>query len=318
MKKIGVLFGAENTFPSAVVNAIQQMELEDVTAEFVQVGGVSMVDPARYSVVLDRVSHDVPFYRAWLKSAALQGTYVASNPFWWSADDKFFNYALANRLGVAVPPTVLLPHKQLPPHVSAQSLRNLEFPLDWERIFAITGFPAYLKPHDGGGWRDVFYVRNEQEFFAAYDQTRDLCMVLQRAVEFQSYVRCFVVGRSEVRLMPYDPRQPHEHRYLPGTFHAEKRLRKRIERQAVLLCKALGYDMNTVEFAIADGVPYAIDFMNPVPDADLHSIGAEHFAWVVESVSRFLVRKARSVPLRPLARSTRPTALLRQARPPAR
>lgn len=292
MKKIGVLFGMENTFPGALVEKINSLQIEDICAEFVHVGGVQMAEPSGYSVIVDRISHDMPFYRSFLKNAVLTGTQVINNPFWWSADDKFFNYALAAKLGVAVPKTVLLPHKKFPPQINERSLRNLEFPLDWEGIFSYVGFPAFLKPHDGGGWRDVFHVHDPQEFFAAYDQTRDLCMTLQAAARFQEYFRCYVVGQSEVRIMPYDPRRPHENRYVLDPPEYEEKLLKRVEKDALTLCKALGYDLNTVEFAVEDGIPYAIDFMNPAPDADLHSVGEESFRWIVDAVARLAIKKA--------------------------
>src|SRR5256885_11807786 len=104
----------ENTFPGAFVERVNSMNLPDVKAECVQIGGVKMADPSGYAVIGDRISHDIPFYRAYLKNAALNGTVVINNPFWWSADDKFFNYALASKLGVAIPPTVILPHKEHP------------------------------------------------------------------------------------------------------------------------------------------------------------------------------------------------------------
>lgn len=295
MKKIGVLFGMENSFPGALVDKINSMGMEDVRAEFVHVGGVEMAAPSGYDVIVDRISHDLPFYRSFLKNAVLSGAQIINNPFWWSADDKFFNYALASKLGVAVPRTVLLPHKYFPPQINSQSLRNLEFPLNWERIFNYVGFPAFLKPHDGGGWRDVYHVHNVDEFFAAYEQTRDLCMTLQAAVNFNEYFRCYVVGQSEVRIMPYDPRRPHEQRYLLDPPEYDGKLLQRVEKDALTLCKALGYDLNTVEFAVEDGVPYAIDFMNPAPDADLHSVGQESFAWIVDAVARLAVKKARTV-----------------------
>src|SRR6201999_4680695 len=131
------------------------MKLPDITAESLQVGGVREAGPSGYAVIVDRISHDIPFYRSFLKNAVLTGTQVINNPFWWSADDKFFNYALASNLGVAVPKTVLLPHKKFPPQINERSLRNLQFPLDWDGIFDYVGFPAFLKPHDGGGWRAV-------------------------------------------------------------------------------------------------------------------------------------------------------------------
>lgn len=295
MKTIGVLFGMENTFPGALVEKINSLGMPDVRAEFVRVGGVEMAVPSGYDVIVDRISHDLPFYRSFLKNAALSGTQIINNPFWWSADDKFFNYALASKLGVAVPKTVLLPHKFFPPQISNQSLRNLEFPLNWERIFEYVGFPAFLKPHDGGGWRDVYHVHNAGEFFAAYEQTRDLCMTLQAAVNFKEYFRCYVVGQSEVRIMSYDPCRPHEQRYVLDPPAYDKKLIKRVEKDALTLCKALGYDLNTVEFAVEDGVPYAIDFMNPAPDADLHSVGQESFLWIVDAVARLAIKKAQAV-----------------------
>jgi len=294
VKKIGVLFGMENTFPGALVDKINAMEIDGIQAEFVHVGGVHMASPSGYAVIVDRISHDMPFYRAFLKNAVLTGTQVINNPFWWSADDKFFNYALAHKLGVAVPRTVLLPHKKFPPQITERSLRNLQFPLDWDGIFDYVGFPAFLKPHDGGGWRDVHHVHNRDEFFHAYDKTRDLCMTLQAAVNFKEYFRCYVVGQSEVRIMPYDPRRPHEHRYVLDPPEYDKKLLKRVEKDALTLCKALGYDLNTVEFACEDGIPYAIDFMNPAPDADLHSVGKESFDWIVNAIANLAVEKAQN------------------------
>lgn len=294
LKKIGVLFGMENTFPGALVDRINSMEIEDIRAEFVHVGGVQMAVPSGYAVIVDRISHEMPFYRSWLKNAVLTGTQVINNPFWWSADDKFFNYALASKLGVAVPQTILLPHKQFPPQINTRSVRNLEYPLDWDGIFEHIGFPAYLKPHDGGGGRDVFRVHNSDEFFRVYDQTRDLCMTLQTAVNYEEYFRCFVVGQSEVHIMAYDPCQPYGHCYTLDPPACSPELLRRMEQDALTLCRALGYDLNTVEFAVEDGIPYAIDFMNPVPDADLYSVGEANFRWIVDAMARLAVKKAQS------------------------
>jgi hypothetical protein len=294
VKKIGVLFGMENTFPGALVDKINSMEIGGIRAEFVQVGGVKEAEPSEYTVIVDRISHDMPFYRAYLKNAVLTGTQVINNPFWWSADDKFFNYSLASKLGVAVPKTVLLPHKCFPPEINERSVRNLEFPLKWNEIFEYIGFPAFLKPHDGGGWRDVFHVHNPDDFFHAYDQTRDLCMTLQAAVNFKEYFRCYVVGQEEVRIMPYDPRRPHAERYVLDPPEYDPALLARVEKDALTLCRALGYDLNTVEFAVEDGIPYAIDFMNPAPDADLHSVGRESFDWIVDRVAKLAVKKAQA------------------------
>lgn len=297
MKKIGVLFGVENSFPSGLVQHINARNVEGIGAEFLQTGAVTLDAAPPYAVIVDRISHDIPFYRALLKRAALGGTVVINDPFAASADDKFLNYTVAQRLGVAVPPTVLLPHKEHPNDTSGKSMRNLEYPLDWERVFAATGGHGFLKPINGGGWRDVHEVRGREEFFRAYDQSRDLCMVYQKAVEFTEYFRCYVVGQKTVRVMEYDPRKPHAERYAQvparATTFVARKLFKRMQDDAVKLCRALGYDLNSVEFAVEKGVPYAIDFLNPVPDADVHSVGEANFEWIVEHVGQLAIAKAK-------------------------
>ncbi len=296
MKKIGVLFGMENSFPGALVEHINARNIEGIQAEFVETGAVYLDRPSGYSVIVDRISHDIPFYRAFLKHAALNGTVIINNPFWWSADDKFFNYTLAAKLGVAIPPTVILPHKQHPEGTTDRSMRNLEFPLNWDGVFDYVSEHGFMKPIDGGGWRDVYHIHNREEFFAAYDQSRDLCMLYQKAVEFNEYFRCYVVGQKRVRIMPYDPRKPHAERYILNPPVYDPQLLKRVELDALKLCRALGYDLNTVEFAVENGVPYAIDFMNPAPDAGLESVGPANFEWIVKEVADLAIAKARTAP----------------------
>lgn len=294
MKKIGVLYGMENSFPGALVDRINAMKAGGVAAEHLRTGGVRMAEPSGYRVIVDRISHDVPFYRAYVKNAVLGGTIVINNPFWWGADDKFFNYSLASRIGVAVPRTVALPHKEHPPDTTERSMRNLLYPLNWEEIFSYVGFPAFLKPFSGGGWKHVYKVHNAEEFFRAYDQTGQLCMTLQQSIEFEEYYRCYVVGQEKVHVMRYDPKQAHHLRYVKDAPPPPAKLFERIVGDAQKLCRALGYDLNTVEFAVQDGIPYAIDFLNPAPDAEVTSVGQENFEWVVNAVAELAVAKALS------------------------
>jgi glutathione synthase/RimK-type ligase-like ATP-grasp enzyme len=293
MARIGVLYGMEESFPPALVDRINELRVPGITAEHLKTGAVRMAEPSGYEVIVDRISHDIPFYRSFLKNAALTGTRVINNPFWWSADDKFFNYALAAKLGVAVPPTVLLPHKRHPVGTTDRSMRNLEYPLDWDGVFQYIGFPAFLKPHDGGGWKDVYKVNSPAEFFAAYDESGWLCMTLQRGVNFEEYFRCYVINREKVHIMRYDPGQPHHLRYIAGNPPPRWELAERIQRDALTLCRALGYDLNTVEFAVENGIPYAIDFMNPAPDAGLESVGPDNFRWIVDAVAEMAIQRVR-------------------------
>ncbi|MBX7223455.1 MAG: hypothetical protein K1Y36_26310 [Blastocatellia bacterium] len=292
--KVGVLVGRENTFPPALIERINASN-SGVTAEYVKIGGIQMEGACPYRVIVDRISHEIPFYRAYLKNAALSGATIVNNPFWWSADDKFFNYSLAVRLGVAIPRTVLLPQKNYQERVSSASLRNLEFPLDWQGIIDYVGLPAILKPHDGGGWRDVYRVNSIEELIQVYDRTGQLCMTLQEFVHFDRYVRCYCIGKKDVLIMPYDPTRPYPNQYVdmaPEDYLSPK-LYDRVVADCILICEALGYDINTVEFAIRDEVPYAIDFMNPAPDADSFSVGQTNFEWMVDKVSNLLIRLAK-------------------------
>ncbi len=297
--RIGVLFGMENAFPDALVDRLNSSGVPGISAEFVRIGAVRMDAPSGYRVLIDRISHEIPFYRAFLKTAALDGTAVINNPFWWGADDRFFNGALAARLGVAIPPTVALPHKEHPPNTTAQSMRNLVYPMNWGDVFEYVGFPAVLRPSVGASARDLFVVRSPKEFFDAYDQTRDLSMILQRAVHTQAAFRCYVVGQQAVRVMPYDPLGPHQERYLRDWPAVDATLIARLERDALTLCRSLGYDVNLIEFEVEDGVPFATDFLNPVPDADLHAVGHAHFDWFVNAVADLAVRRALEPPRGP-------------------
>lgn len=293
MKRVGILVGRELTFPEALVKSINERGGGETTAEFVKIGGVCLNEPRRYDLIIDRISHEVPFYRGFLKRAALEGTIVVNNPFWWSADDKFFNYSLAAKLGVAIPRTVLLPQKAYIEGVTNESLRNLEFPLQWQAIVDYIGMPAILKPFTGGGWKNVSRVNSLEELWSVYDQTGTLCMTLQEMIQFDHFVRCYCIGQQEVLIMPYDPTKAYlsGEQYVNDPNYLSAELTERITKDILTICRALGYDINTVEFAIQDGVPYAIDFMNPAPDADLHSVGEYNHNWVTKAVTNFVFKK---------------------------
>ena len=293
MKKVGILVGREKTFPEALIRNVNERGQGAVTAEYLTLGGVRHDEPPGYDLVIDRISHEVPFYRATLKRLALEGTIVINNPFWWSADDKFFNYSLARKLGVAVPKTVLLPQKDYIPGIVSESLRNLEFPLDWQAIVDYVGFPAFMKPFDGGGWKNVSKINSLEELIHEYDQTGTLCMTLQEGIEFDQFVRCYCIGQEDVMIMPYDPRKPYlsGEQYIYDPNYLAPELFARVVSDVRTLCTALGYDINTVEFAIKDGIPYAIDFMNPAPDAELQSVGEFYHNWVTEAVTKLVFRR---------------------------
>jgi len=293
-KVIGLLIGRENTFPGPFLDVVNEKGGPDgISAELAVLGGTSEVAEPYHAVLIDRISHEVPYYRAHLKSAVLMGAVVINDPFWWEADEKFFECTLARKLGVAVPKTVVLPNKQYIPDIDQQrSLRNLQFPLDWEAIVAYTGLPAVLKPNTGGGWKDVFIVHSIEELITAYDQTGLKTMILQEFIDWDDYVRCICIGRQHIMPIPYNPRAPFEERYQIAN-PPQGRLRDQAIADARTLCEALGYDMNTVEFAVKGDVLYAIDFLNPAPDFDNFSIKDDNFHWVLDNMSDLAIAYAK-------------------------
>ncbi len=293
-KIIGVLHGKERSFPEALVKKINEKNIKDISAASVKIDKVIQGDPSGYAVIIDRISQDVPFYRAFLKNAAISGTAVINNPFWWSADEKFFNNALATKIGVPVPKTVILPSRELPDDTSAESFSNLAYPLDWKGIFDYVGFPAYMKPFAGGGWKNVYRLNDINEFFERHAETGQLVMLLQEEIVFEEYYRCYCIGRKHVRIMPYEPRNPHHLRYV-ANFKPSAKMLKTMEEIVLNINNHLGYDFNTVELAIRDGIPYAIDFCNPAPDADLKSVGQENFDWVVETSANYAIEVAENL-----------------------
>jgi glutathione synthase/RimK-type ligase-like ATP-grasp enzyme len=293
MKKIGILFGQERTFPMALIERVNSKNVEGITAEPVRIDKVIQGVCDEYAVIIDRISHDVPFYRAYLKNAAICGTAVMNNPFWWSADEKFFNNCLAVKIGIPVPKTVILPSFEIPPDTSHQSFSNLAYPLDWEGIFEYVGFPAYMKPFAGGGWKNVYRITDSDDFFMKHAETGQLVMLLQEEIKFEEYYRCYCIGGTHVLIMSYEPRHPFHLRYQADFSPSGARL-KQIEEIVVKLNQYLGYDFNSVELAVRDGVPYAIDFCNPVPDAEKLHIGDDNFEWVVETTAAYAVERALS------------------------
>jgi hypothetical protein len=294
MKRVGILCGRERSFPEGLVAELDR-RAEGVSAELARIDLTEVSEPPPYDVLVDRISHDVPCYQPVLKLAALHGARVVNNPFWRIADDKALGTALAKKLGVPVPKTVVLPSKSYGADVTSASLRNLAYPLDWDGMIATLGLPMYLKPHWGGGFRNVRRVESKNELWRVYDESGDLTLIAQEEIAWTQYVRCIVIGKRDVLALPWDPRLQHFDRYAKAKDSMpplDPALVSVIEGHARTLCDALGYDMNTVEFAVRGGVPYAIDFMNSAPDFDVSSLGEEAFAWTVGKMADLVTRLA--------------------------
>jgi len=287
---VGLIVGREWSFPPRFIEEVNRRD-QGVVAEYVKLGGEAMDGACPYRIIVDRISHEVPFYRSYLKHAALQGATVINNPFMWSADDKFFGATLATKLGVASPKTVALPNKEYVPGIHHQeSLRNLAFPLDWDAVVRHVGLPCILKDAHGGGWKDVFICRTREELLHHYDHSALRTMIVQEFIAWEQFVRCLCIGQQEVLPIRYDPQARQYHR---DPDYLSPALRDRIVRDSLTLVGALGYDMNSIEWAVKDGVPYAIDFMNPAPDFDINSLTPEYFDWAVQHMADLAIRLAK-------------------------
>jgi glutathione synthase/RimK-type ligase-like ATP-grasp enzyme len=292
MKKIGILFGQEGAFPQALVDRINERNEKNVQAELVKVDKVMQGSAPDYAVIIDRISHHVPFYKAYLKTAALNGTAVANNPFATSADDNFFVTSLAKRLGIPVPKSVLLPSNQRPNNTNAESFSNLVYPMDWEGIFNYVGFPAAMKPLTGSNERNFSRFENQDDFFRAHNETGQEVMMIVEDIMPQEFYRCYCIGGKETRIMQYDPSNPYQQ--TDAQEGLSKKLMNTMKDCAIQLCTTLGYDINTVHFAVKDGKVYALDICNPVPKADPETIGQEAFEWMLDATATFAIKKAKA------------------------
>jgi len=289
--KVGLIVGREWSFPPAFIQEVNSRE-EGVVAEYVTIGAPRMADPVEYAVIIDRISHEVPFYRSYLKHAVLQGVTVVNNPFMWSADDKFFGASLATRLGIASPKTAMLPHREYVPGIKHdESLRNLEFPLDWDAVLDHVGLPCILKDAHGGGWRDVYVCHSKEELLHHYNNSGLLLMIVQEFIKWDHFIRCICLGQENILPIKYDPG---ERRYHVEHAHMSSELGDRVVSDSRRLVQALGYDMNSMEWAVRDGVPYAIDFMNPAPDMDVNSLTPHYFEWVVKNMADMAIGLAKN------------------------
>jgi glutathione synthase/RimK-type ligase-like ATP-grasp enzyme len=290
--RVGVLRGRENSFPEAFIAKVNSMG-KGVHAEFIQLGGTKLNEPVPYRVVLDRMSHEVPYYAVYLKMAALQGTYCINNTFWRSADDKFFGYAAAEQLGIAEPKTVVLPNREYVDDVTPESLRNL-WPTDFTMYLDFVGLPCIMKPAFGGGWKDVSKIHSLEELVQQYDASSQKTMMLQEFIQWDTYIRVPTIGRRWARAIGYDPAPMGMGGYNQDYDALPRALRDEAEELSLRFNQALGYDMNAVEFAVKDGRFYGIDLTNYTPDLDYRSLKDAHFPWAVERMAELAVEKALS------------------------
>jgi len=299
MKKIGILYGMEFEFPEKLVETINSKKPQGIKAELIKTGTLRIDEIPDYSVILDRVSHEVPFYKSFLKQALLNGTKVINNPFWNAYDNNYFQNTIAVKFGFNVPRTVALPTKEHPYGTNSDFMRNLMFPLLWDEVFEYTGFPAIIKPNKEHAGKSEFVVYNPEEFFAAYDLTGNIVMILQQYIEFDLNFICYTIGGKDVRVMNFDPKKPYNLRFPGITGDIDEKLKKEIGDICLKISSIFGLEFNAIEVGVKDNIPYIKNFYNPSPFSDSKYIKEDNFEWLIEKSSDFLIGEASKTRTKP-------------------
>ncbi|MEM3395763.1 MAG: hypothetical protein QW620_01460 [Thermoplasmata archaeon] len=262
------------------------LHLENVEIRVIGISEVALSKPIEYDIILDRQSYLEPYLRCAMKHAALHGTYVINNPFSCSLDDKFFFYGIAEKLGMKVPKTLMLP-----PFDPDYEFGHVLPPISWDWVKKEISFPAVLKPVNGYAWRNVFFVNTLEDLAEIYKQTDNETMILQEKVAYEEYVRAFVIGKKHVLPVKY---VPSERKYVYTNNFLSLEMHQRIVEICTKLNTVLDYDINTVEIGIAGGIPYLIDFSNYVPEIKTYNLPSEYYRWIVDKIAEMIAEYAKN------------------------
>jgi hypothetical protein len=274
VSSIAILEFRENEFIRSVA-----ARLTDVPALFVSAGEVAHPSPPPAPLVIDRVSFCDPFLRHVVRYWSLAGAYVLNNPFFTLVYDKMSELLLYDRLGIRHPRTVLLPRSN-----SAEDMREIVGPPDWQRIAATVGFPCILKPVDGYAWQDVFRIDDLERLRGLYESLKDTrTLIVQELISYTAYYRAFCVGGSDVLVARWIPKPFDAGEYSmprPGELDA---VGDHMRAKTIELNAAVGLDFNAVEWCITrDGTPVVIDSFNDVPDVRREKLPPECYEWIVD------------------------------------
>ncbi len=291
-KRIGLIIGQEWDWPEAFMKVINDSDT-NVTADLVELGGTFMDESCHYDVIVDRISHEIPYYRAYLKYASIKGTYIINNPYTLSADSKFSSTVMINQLGLKSPRTVVLPNKQVDKDVTPSTFRNLKYPMDWQAIIDYVGVPAIFKDNLASGRRGVHRVHNVDELIQRYDESSTRTKILQQIIESDKHVHCYVVGQEKVLSLQYSLKNG---RYQQDNLSPDSQLGQKLAKDAIRITHSYQYDLNMVEFVIKDDSAYVINATYPTPDIDLTLMTEAHFNWLVDEIAALAIERA----LRPL------------------
>jgi hypothetical protein len=296
-RRIGLSLGADLCWPAAYEALVQRLDLSipdgsdtvRFEVERVRTQPFDLEQPVRYDMILDRLTHWFMHRREWVKKAALDGTYVLNNPWAIQSAEKHTTYVAMMKLGFPIPKTWMVPAKaydtsEHPDMAVAVERYNDLFDLD--AVGNEVGFPAFLKPYDGGGWVGVTRVKNSRELHQAYDASGKRIQHLQAAVQdWDLFVRGLGIG-PQVNVIRYDPDQPLHGRYVVDFNYLDEPQWERAQRMTRVINAFFGWDYNSCEMLRSGGVLHPIDFANACPDSQVTSLHF-HFPWLVKALLRW-------------------------------
>ena len=287
VKLIGFIIGREHEMPDEVMRIIN--EQAGMRAELVKLGGTFLDDVVEYDVIIDRMSHEIPYYRTFVKFAAVNGCYIINDPFVWANDTKFLAAAVLRKLDVKTPRTMVLPNKDIAADTVPDSFRNLVYPMNWQAIIDYIGSPAIFKDVRSGGRRFAHRVNNVDELIQRYDESGTRTMILQQVIESDHHYHCLVIGGEQTLLLPY---AFDEARYVASDRTLSDSLVQRMTDMACQLSRVYGYDINMSEFVLDGDEIYLINATNPSPLIAHDLMTQEQFDWACAEIAALAIRRA--------------------------
>jgi len=292
-RRIGLSLGADICWPLCYEHLVKRLNLKipyqgdtlRFEVERVSIEPFDLKQPVKYDVVVDRLTHWLLTTREWIKKGILlNDLYVFNNPWSVQSNEKHTSYAAMMGLGMPIPETFMLPAKGYAPDLADAkvTLKRYARLFDVKTIGERIGWPFFLKPYDGGGWRNVTRVKNAKEAWAAYDESGTSVMHAQASVEgYDRFVRTIGFG-PQTRSVLYDPDAPLHDRYTQQVDFLPKADLEHLRKVTLTINAFFGWDFNSCETLRKNGVWHPIDFANPCPDSQVTSLHF-HFPWLVKA-----------------------------------
>lgn len=298
-RNIGLSLGADLCWPAAFEDILSRMDLhlglgEDTVrfaTERVTMEPYDLQYTPKYDVVLDRITHWYPLTREWVKKISLMdGTYVLNNPWAIQSFEKHTSYCAMMKLGFPIPKTWMIPPKD-PREAEGDigvTVRRYGKLFDLGKVGEQVGYPAFLKPYDGGGWVGVKRVTDGKSLHAAYDASAERVQHLQAGVkDWDLFVRAIGVG-PQVLIVRYDPDAPLHARYVVDFHFLPGDQWMTATRTCRVINAFFNWDFNSCEMLRSGGVLHPIDFANACPDSQVTSLHF-HFPWLVKAKVRWSI-----------------------------